>query len=176
MSKAKRDDTGMSVGDAVDHIIDKSVDAYLGKPEPEHEPALEMEIVPEPELVEEYEAPPEFRSRRRRTRSEKDDYAKRVPAIVTPSVLTKARVDAKLVRLRGEFQLRDGRAEIDAAAWDMLVETVMGYLLDVCEGSGMILRSGADADRVRAAVEGMMRDSFRVNILGEYWDMEVKDG
>ena len=91
------------------------------------------------------------------------DYAKRVPAIQTPSAFSKAKVDEVLMRCR-ELPTPDkpqkNYAGYSRKEWDMLVDVVSGYMLDVVEGAGLISKGSMSGATVRKHVSLMMQEAF----------------
>ena len=103
------------------------------------------------------------------------DYATLFPAIQTPSVLSKAKVDAKLMALR-ELPWPEETARYSRADFERLVSTLADYMLDVTEGAGLI-NAGNAGSALRDALSSVIPDHFkhRDPFDGEYRVISVED-
>lgn len=92
-----------------------------------------------------------------------EDYAKRYPAIQTPSVLSKAKVEQVLLDCR-ELPTPDkpqkNYAGYSRQEWDKLVEVVTHYTLDVVEGAGLVSKGAMAGAVVRKHVSLMLQEGF----------------
>lgn len=92
-----------------------------------------------------------------------DDYAKFVPAIKTPSVFSKAKVDEVLMQCR-ELPTPDkpikNYAGYSRKEWDTLVDVVARYMADVCEGAGLHYKGMFAAEGLRKALSVAMQENF----------------
>ncbi len=87
------------------------------------------------------------------------DYAKRVPAIQTPSALSKAKVDGKLMALR-ELPWPEDTARYSRSDYERLVSVLADYVLDVTEGAGLI-NQGTAGTALRDALSALLPDHFK---------------
>ena len=103
------------------------------------------------------------------------DYATMFPAIQTPSVLSKAKVDEKLKALQ-ELPWPHDTAVYKRKDFERLVSTLADYLLDVTEGAGLI-NSGDAGSALRDALAVIVTDNFkhRDPYDGKYRDITVED-
>ena len=104
-----------------------------------------------------------------------EDYATMFPAIQTPSVLSKAKVDEKLKALQ-ELPWPHDTAVYKRKDFERLVSTLADYLLDVTEGAGLI-NSGDAGSALRDALAVIVTDNFkhRDPYDGKYRDITVED-
>ena len=103
------------------------------------------------------------------------DYATRYPAIQTPSVLSKAKVDEKLKAMQ-ELPWPKETAVYKRADFERLVSTLADYMLDVTEGAGLI-NAGTAGSALRDALASVIPDHFkhRDPFDGEYRVISVED-
>ena len=103
------------------------------------------------------------------------DYATMFPAIQTPSVLSKAKVDEKLKALQ-ELPWPHDTAVYKRKDFERLVSTLADYLLDVTEGAGLI-NSGDAGSALRDALAVIVTDNFkhRDPYDGKYRNITVED-
>ena len=92
-----------------------------------------------------------------------DEYAKRVPAIQTPSVLSKEKVDAILLQCR-ELPTPDkpikNYAGYSREEWDKLLEVLARYMADVCEGAGLQYKGSMSVNWFRKGLSVLLQESF----------------
>lgn len=92
-----------------------------------------------------------------------DDYKKLVPAIETPSVFSKAKVDEVLKQCK-ELPTPDSPqknyAGYSRTEWDTLLEVVSRYMLDVVEGAGLHVKGGFSPDGLRADLSLTLQRHF----------------
>lgn len=131
---------------AVEKIVSKSMEAY-GLRDEKPKPAA-TDFFDDLEDDEEWTRPaprrqtykPAYKPAQTRRVTSKEDYEKMVPAIKTPSVFSKAKVDELLLQCR-ELPTPDkpqkNYAGYSRKEWDTLVDVVAKYLLDVVEGAGL---------------------------------------
>lgn len=103
------------------------------------------------------------------------DYAARYPSIQTPSVLSKAKVDAKLKAMQ-ELPWPKECAVYKRADFEKLVSVFADYMLDVTEGAGLI-NAGTAGIALRDALASVIPDHFkhRDPFDGEYRVISVED-
>lgn len=103
------------------------------------------------------------------------DYAKRVPAIQTPSALSKAKVDGKLMALR-ELPWPEDTARYSRSDYERLVSVLADYVLDVTEGAGLI-NQGTAGTALRDALSALLPDHFKHHDPhdGKYRVISVED-
>ena len=87
------------------------------------------------------------------------DYATRYPSIQTPSVLSKAKVDGKLMALR-ELPWPEDTARYSRSDYERLVSVLADYVLDVTEGAGLI-NQGTAGTALRDALSALLPDHFK---------------
>lgn len=127
----------------------------------EVEQATESTTAPAPR-VPKY-AKPARKSPYARKSTSQEDYAKLVPAIKTPSVLSKAKVDELLVKCR-ELPTPDSPQKNYAGytieEWSTLVDVISRYAADVCEGAGLQYKSFLSPEQFRKAMSAAMLHAF----------------
>lgn len=93
-----------------------------------------------------------------------DEYAKRTPAIRTPSVFSKAKVDEKLLRMQ-ELPTPDkpikNYAGYSREEWDFVLDEASGYLADVLEGAGLVYKGGFSVSHFRKGLSILLQESFK---------------
>lgn len=98
-------------------------------------------------------------------------------AVKTPSVFSRARADETLLELRRSAELRAGAALYGPEEWERVVGVVTGYLLDVVEGAGFIVRDGAQIMEARRVVGELMKEMrYLPEEGGGYREVNVKEG
>ena len=106
-----------------------------------------------------------------------EDYATMFPAIQTPSVLSKAKVDEKLKALQ-ELPWPHETAVYKRKDFERLVSTLADYLLDVTEGAGLINARGEAGGLIREELASIITSGafkHRDPYDGKYRDITVED-
>lgn len=89
-----------------------------------------------------------------------EDYAKQFPAIQTPHVLSKEKVDATLLKCR-ELPWPDGDfASYEPKDKDVLIATLYRYFNDVVEGAGLYIKGGDERDKLRERLWKIVTDHY----------------
>ena len=91
------------------------------------------------------------------------DYARKYPAIQTPSALSKAKVDQLLLDCR-ELPTPDkpqkNYAGYSRDEWDRLLAVVARYTADVCEGAGLHYKGNMAVEHFRKGLSILLQESF----------------
>jgi len=142
---------------AVDKIVRKSLDAY--STEKEGTQVAATTSVPKST----YGRKTATKATASRSVTSYEDYAKQVPAIRTPSVFSKAKVDEVLLQCR-ELPTPDkpqkNYAGYSRKEWDTLVEVVTRYTADVCEGAGLHYKGMFSPDAFKRAMSVALQENF----------------
>ena len=89
-----------------------------------------------------------------------EDYAKQWPAIQTPHVLSKEKVDATLLKCR-ELPWPDGDfASYEPKDKDVLIATLYRYFNDVVEGAGLYIKGGDERDKMMERLWKIVTDHY----------------
>lgn len=89
-----------------------------------------------------------------------EDYAKQWPAIQTPHVLSKEKVDATLLKCR-ELPWPDGEyASYEPKDKDVLIATLYRYFNDVAEGAGLYIKGGNERDKMMERLWRIVSDHY----------------
>lgn len=131
-------------------LVSGQLDGYM-MPKPKAAPAASKRAVWDEPMTDVVPLRPGYGPGMRRMQ-ERREYVARMPAVETPSVFTKAKVDEALRALAGRPGIDGMEAVYRPEDWDVLVSEVTGYLLDVVEGAGLVVKSRFAGGVIRAAV------------------------
>lgn len=143
-----------SIKTQVDKIIDKTLSSYVELDREEAKPA---------KTYTSSRKTSQWKPAYQRRVTSYDDYVERVPAVQTPSVFTKAEVDAVLLQCR-ELPTPDkpikNYAGYSREEWDTLLGVLASYMADVCEGAGLVYKGGMAVGHFKNGLSVLLQESF----------------
>ena len=154
---------------AIEKIVNKSMEAYgLHEEKPKQ---TDRGFFDDLESDEEWMRPaprrktykPAHKPVQNRRVTSREEYERMVPAIKTPSVFSKAKVDETLSACR-ELPTPDkpikNYAGYSRKEWDLLVDVVSKYLLDVVEGAGLEVKGMFSSQGLRNELSLILQKHF----------------
>ncbi len=89
-----------------------------------------------------------------------EDYAKQFPAIQTPHVLSREKVDKVLMQCRELPWPDDEYATYVTKDKDVLIGTLYRYFNDVAEGAGLYIKGGNERDKMMERLWRIVSDHY----------------